>query len=118
MRIKHLTPILGTLNLSRTIKFYRENLGFECLGIYPDNEEPSWVSLWNGDVEIAFSAQRKRLSLTGTIYLYVENVEEIWKILKNKVEVVYPLNEFDDRSREFAIRDNNGYVLNIGQNNE
>jgi uncharacterized glyoxalase superfamily protein PhnB len=118
MKVKHLTPMLGTLNLNRTIKFYKENLGFECLGMYPNNENPCWASLWNGDVEIAFSSHDKKLLMTGTIYLYVENVEEIWKRIKDKVEVVYPLKDFDYGMREFGIRDNNGYILNVGQNIE
>ena len=110
--------MLGTRNLKRTMRFYQENLGFECLGMYPDNENPCWASLWNGEVEIAFSAHNKKLSMTGTIYLYVENVEEIWKSLKDKVEIVYPLKDFDYGMREFGIRDNNGYILNIGENIE
>jgi uncharacterized glyoxalase superfamily protein PhnB len=118
MKTKHLAPMLGTNNLKRTIKFYQENLGFECLGIYPDKENPCWVSLWNGEVEIAFSAHQKKLSMTGTIYLYVEDVEEIWKQLQNRVEIVYPLKDFDYGMREFGIRDCNGYTLNIGQNIE
>ncbi len=118
MKIKHLTPMLGTLNLRRTIKFYKENLGFECMGMYPDEENPCWASLWNGDVEIAFSSQDKKISMTGTIYLYVENVEEVWTQLKDKVEIVYPLSEFDYGMREFGIKDCNGYILNIGQSLE
>ncbi|NJM52519.1 MAG: bleomycin resistance family protein [Blastocatellia bacterium] len=118
MKIKHLTPMLGTLNLQRTIKFYKKHLGFECLGIYPDKESPCWASLWNGDVEIAFSSYDKKLSMTGNIYLYVENVVEIWERLQDKVEIVYPLKDFDYGMREFGIRDCNGYILNIGQNIE
>lgn len=118
MKVKHITPMLGTLNLRRTIKFYKENLNFECCGMYPNEDDPCWASLWNGDVEIAFSSHDKKLSMTGTIYLYVENVDEIWKRLKDKVEIVYPLKEFDYGMREFGIRDCNGYILNIGENIE
>ena len=118
MKIKGLVPMLGTLNLQQTIKFYKENLGFECRGMYPDGENPCWASLWNGDVEIAFSMHDKPLSMTGTIYIYVEKVDEIWNLLKDKVEIVYPLEDMGYEMREFGIKDCNGYILNIGESIE
>ena len=118
MKIKGLVPMLGTLNLQQTIKFYKENLGFECRGTYPDGENPCWASLWNGDIEIAFSTHDKALSMTGTIYLYVENVDASWEHLKDKVEIVYPPDNFEYGMREFGIKDCNGYILNIGESIE
>ena len=35
--------------------------------------------------------------------------------MKDKAEVVYPIEDFDYGMREFAIRDNNGYLLQFGQ---
>jgi uncharacterized glyoxalase superfamily protein PhnB len=121
MKIKGILPMLETENLRQTIEFYTENLGFECRGAYPDAENPCWASLWNGDFEIAFSLPNahkefQKPLLTGSIYLYVENVEEFWQRLKDKVEIVYPPEDFDYGMREFGIRDCNGYVLNLGQN--
>ncbi len=115
MKVTGLVLMLGTLDLRQTIEFYKENLDFECRGMYPDQENPCWASLWNGEVEIAFSAHDKQLSMTGTIYLYVKNVEEVWKGLKDKVEIVYPLKDFDYGMREFGLRDCNGYILNLGE---
>jgi uncharacterized glyoxalase superfamily protein PhnB len=117
MKIRGLVPMLGTHNLPKTIKVYKENLGFECRGSYPESE-PCWASLWNGDFEIAFSINEKTLSMNGTIYLYVDNVDEVWTRLKDKVEIVYPIENFDYGMREFGIKDNNGYILNIGENIE
>ncbi|MEP6903103.1 MAG: VOC family protein [Actinomycetota bacterium] len=120
--MKHLFPMLETENLEQTIEFYTYFLGFECRGVYPP-ENPCWASLWNGDTEIAFglpnaSTNFEKSLMTGSIYLNVENVEEIWQKLKDKVEIVYPLENFDYGMREFGIRDCNGYVLNLGQNIE
>jgi len=35
--------------------------------------------------------------------------------LKDKVRVCYPLENFEYGMREFAIYDNNGYLLQFGQ---
>lgn len=120
MKVKGLAPMLETKNLKQTIEFYTQVLGFECRGVYPNEEEMCWASLWNGDFEIAFSALNahknfNKPTLTGSIYLYTENVEELWQNLKERVEIVYPIEDMNYGMREFGIKDCNGYVLNIGQ---
>ena len=38
-----------------------------------------------------------------------------WELLKDKAEVVYPIEDFEYGMREFAIKDCNGYMLQFGQ---
>jgi uncharacterized glyoxalase superfamily protein PhnB len=116
MKITDLVPMLETNNLEQTVEFYAQNLGFVCKGFYPDEANACWASLWNGDSEIAFSLKdAQKPMLTGSIYLHVKNADELWELLKNKVEIVYPIENMSYGMREFGIRDCNGYVLNIGQ---
>jgi uncharacterized glyoxalase superfamily protein PhnB len=120
MKIKGLFPILETKNLKETIEFYTENLDFKCQDVYPNEENICWASLSSGVCEVAFGLPNahknfKKPALTGSIYMYVENVEELWRKLKDKVEIVYPLEDMNYGMREFGIRDCNGYVLNLGQ---
>jgi hypothetical protein len=37
------------------------------------------------------------------------------RIFVHEVTIVYPLEDFPYGMREFAIRDNNGYILQFGQ---
>ena len=122
MKANHIFPMLETENLEQTIEFYTQFLSFECRDVYPE-ENPCWASLWNRTCEIAFGLPNahtkfERSLLTGSIYLVVENVEEIWQKLKDRVEIVYPLEDMAYGMREFGIRDGNGYILNLGQNIE
>ena len=39
----------------------------------------------------------------------------LWADLKGRVAVAYPMEEFHYGMREFAIYDNNGYLLQFGQ---
>ena len=55
-----------------------------------------------------------KIGFTGSFYFEIENAEEFWNILKNSVEIVYPLETFEWGMREFAIKDNNGYILQFG----
>jgi uncharacterized glyoxalase superfamily protein PhnB len=122
MKVKHLFPMLATENIQQTIDFYTLNLGFEIQGKYPE-ENPCWVSLSSGDAEIAFNTPNAHTDyekpvLTGSIYLNVENIDELWERLKERVEIVYEIENFGYGMREFGIKDCNGYILNLGQNIE
>ena len=53
--------------------------------------------------------------LTGSLYFRCDDVNAFWESVKDKAEVVYPIEDFDYGMREFAVRDNNGYLLQFGQ---
>jgi hypothetical protein len=42
-------------------------------------------------------------------------LDSLWEKFRDKVVIVYPVEDFDYGMREFAIRDNNGYILQFGQ---
>jgi len=123
MKLTNLIPMLETKNLPETIKFYTENLGFICDGIYPNNGEPCWANLKKDAVSIMFStgstgnchATTEKPIMTGSLYLYPDNVDEIWEQLKDKVTIEYPIENFEYGMREFAIKDCNGYLIQFGQ---
>lgn len=119
MKVKHLFPMLATENIEKTLEFYTRVLGFKCQGKYPE-ENPCWISLCNGKTEIAFNlpndhSEFEKPTFTGSIYLHVENIDEVWEKLKDKVEIIYEIENFDYGMREFGIRDCNGYILNLGE---
>ena len=120
MRLINLRPMLETEDLKQTIKFYTELLGFKCQGLFPDAENPCWASLQRDEVEIMFTTRNahsrlEKPTMTGSLYLNPDKVDEAWEQLKDKVTVEYPIENFDYGMREFAIRDCNGYLIQFGQ---
>ncbi|WP_369417905.1 VOC family protein [Flavobacterium dauae] len=111
MKFKRLTPILYTENITETIKFYTDVLGFTCAEF---NEEWQWASLHKNEIKPNTHIKFDKISFTGSFYFEIENAEEFWNILKNSVEIVYPLETFEWGMTEFAIKDNNGYILQFG----
>jgi uncharacterized glyoxalase superfamily protein PhnB len=112
-----LRPVLWTENLEETIGFYTQRLGFTLLG---ENEDWQWASLRKDDIQIMLSRPNKHekfngICFTGSFYFNVENVDELWEELKTKVKICYEIETFDWEMREFAIYDNNGYILQFGQ---
>lgn len=121
MRLLNLTPILETEDVKSTIEFYVEILGFKQGEVIPNNENPTWTTLYKDNVYIMFARRNAhstipRPLMSGSLYLYTDNVDELWNELKDKAEIEYPIENFDYGMREFAIRDCNGYLLQFGQN--
>lgn len=111
----HLRPMLWTEQLEETILFYQK-LGFIC---GEKNEEWGWAALHRDDVEIMLAKPNahenfQQPKFTGSFYIQVENVDQLWKELKNNCRVCYKIDNFDWEMREFAIYDNNGYILQFG----
>ena len=53
-----LVPMLTTDDLDGTIAFYRDTLGFEVAGTYPE-DNPNWCYLKRGDSHLMFSTLHK-----------------------------------------------------------
>ena len=117
MLFNYLRPMLWTDKLDETILFYSEKLGFACA---EKNEEWGWAAMYRDSVEIMFAKPNEhavftRPLFTGSFYINVDDVEALWKKLKDDVSIVYPIESFEWEMREFAIYDNNGYMLQFGQ---
>ena len=52
---------------------------------------------------------------TGTIYFFLENVEEYYKTIKDKAIVLWPLQEMSYGIKEFGVKDYDEYQLAFAQ---
>ena len=112
-----LAPMLWTRHLNLTVGFYTNILRFSCDEL---NEKIGWASLSRDNIQIMLAVPQqhpefRESQFTGSIYIYTDDVEKLWKVYKDKVEVAYPIDNFEYGMREFAIYDNNRYILQFGQ---
>lgn len=117
MKFNALRPILWTEKLEETIGFYTQTLGFT---IVEQNNEWSWASLFKDGIEIMLSRPNEHIPFekpffTGSFYFDTDNVDQLWEQLKLKARICYEIENFPWEMREFAIYDNNGYILQFGQ---
>ncbi len=117
MQFKELTPILWTERLDETIEFYVSLLGFSC---GEKNYDWGWAALHNGTIELMLAKPNAHTPFsgprfTGSFYFRMEGVEEFYSKMKDKVRIAYPLETFEWGMKEFAIYDNNGYMLQFGE---
>jgi len=116
VELTDLTPMLRTWDFPGTIAFYTEILGFTCTAY---EEGSGWAFFERDGIAIMFSAPNQHLdeqeaAFTGSFYFRTEDVDAFWEELKDRAGVCYPLEDYNYGMREFAIYDNNGYVLQFG----
>lgn len=116
MSISSVTPVLYCVDVPATISFY-ERIGFRCLAY---DEQVGWARLELDNVGIMLSVPNAHIPFeksvfTGSLYFNVDNVDALWGMMKQTAMVCYPIEDFPYGMREFAIYDNNGYLLQFGQ---
>jgi uncharacterized glyoxalase superfamily protein PhnB len=117
MTLKTLAPILTTEDMDRSVRFYVEVLGFTC-GV----QTAGYSNLYRDVVRIMLAAPNKHEAwngpkFTGQLYIDLETADEVdalWANVKDRVDVIYPVGDFDYGAHEFGIRDDNGYHLAFG----
>jgi len=114
--LKSLTPMLETQDLQATVDFYTKTLGFTCENFV---ESWGWASLKKDSVMVMFALPNHHRDnpnlMSGSLYFRPDNVDAVWEQLKDKAKICYPIENFEYGMREFAIYDNNGYILQFGE---
>lgn len=137
MELKKLTTNLMVEDVNRTIEFYRETLGFEFVMAVPkDSQEvlmeiPKdksliYAMMKRGSIEMMFQAKDslskdipvfKDMVIGGslTFYFEVENINDLYSELKEKVTIVKELHTTFYGMQEFYVKDCNGYILGFAE---
>ncbi len=118
--LSELKPMLRSWDIPGTITFYTELLGFTCEAY---DAEYGWAHLCCDDIVIMISGPNshegdERPQFTGSLYFMCDDVDALWERVKGRAKVCYPIEDFPYGMREFAIYDNNGYLLQFGKEHE
>lgn len=129
MRFQSLTPNIGVESVEETVKFYTDVLGFVEIVNVPADGKLVWAMVAVGDVSLMFqhkaslADEYKELngrSLNGlqTFYVKVRNKMELYRKVREVGCLVKDLNTTPYGVEEFAIRDNNGNILTIAEDEQ
>ena len=125
--LKSLTPNLMVENISESLAFYTDVLGFKKFMTHPEDGEPVWAMVKSGDVTFMLQAKDSMQenipgfdgvgigSSSLTLFIETDDVDGLYAEIKDKVEIVKDIETAFYGMREVAIRDNNGYVLVFAQ---
>jgi catechol 2,3-dioxygenase-like lactoylglutathione lyase family enzyme len=110
----HMMPVLKTRDMQATIDFYTRTLGFTLLWRSPNDGGGENCMLSAGDASLMFSTGDhlgETPQLSGTLYFNLNGVDAYYEEVKPRAELVWPLEEMEYGTREFGIKDCNGYTL-------
>jgi catechol 2,3-dioxygenase-like lactoylglutathione lyase family enzyme len=113
-RFKKVMPVLRVVDLQKSVDWYTGVLGFQVVWRSPMDGGGENCLLQAGSIELMLSTGAHLggpPSLTGTLYFNVDGVEELFARISEQVEIVWPLADQEYGTREFGVRDGDGYVL-------
>jgi catechol 2,3-dioxygenase-like lactoylglutathione lyase family enzyme len=113
---QRILPALLVSDMRRALDFYRGVLGFTQTGYYPIESNPIRTEVRRDGVAIilyteAFLRDDDRPKFSGALYIFPESVEQLAAELRGKVSFAWGPDETDFGTREFAIRDPDGYTI-------
>lgn len=104
-----LTCLLRCNDLASTREHYQQTLGFTACD---SAESTLLVQLQDGC--LTFTEQDlwgSAPACTGTLYFALEDVQAYFDSIKDRADIAWPLQDMPYGTREFGIRDCNGYYL-------
>ena len=122
---ENLTSNLMVKSVFETLKFYEEMLGFQKVLTIPETgEDLQFTILKKDNITLMFQEQKnliqeypsldcEEIKPCLTLFITVSNVLELYDILKAKVQLASELHKTFYGKDEFAIFDNNGFILTL-----
>ena len=121
-----LTPNLLVASVERSIAFYTEVLGFERGMTVPEASPFVFAQVTSGPVEIFLNdaagavqeypvLKDRPLGMSGTLFIEVDGIKELYEQLRSKVTIVMPFITQFYGMMEFAIADPDGYLITFAQ---
>jgi catechol 2,3-dioxygenase-like lactoylglutathione lyase family enzyme len=120
--IRQIAPQFFTADILRTVAYYKDKLGFECLGMWQD--PPVYAIVTRDQHAIHFRCTTSPTANPDKYddelldaYLYVENADALYAEYAPKgVEFARGLANMPWHSREFVVKDCDGRLLAFGAN--
>jgi uncharacterized glyoxalase superfamily protein PhnB len=120
--IRQIVPLFFTTNIPATLAYYKDKLGFECLGTWQD--PPIYAFVARDHCAIHFRCAEPPTANPDKYedelldaYIYVENADALYgEYAANGVEFARGLGDMPWNSREFVVKDCDGRLLAFGSN--
>jgi len=120
--IRQIVPLFFTMNIPGTLAYYKDKLGFQCLGTWQD--PPVYAIVARDQHTIHFRCAEpptanpdKYADELLDAYVFVEDADTLYAEYAAKgVEFVRGLSNMPWRCREFVVKDCDGRLLAFGAN--
>jgi uncharacterized glyoxalase superfamily protein PhnB len=140
MKLQSITPNLMVKDVTKSVEYYTQTLGFNLFmwvdfdkqadfdGIH-DGVEYAFAILKSWDYELMLQSEKSLADdlpflnkwytdSSVALYIKIENIDEYYKQIKDKVKIVKDIETTWYGMKEFYIKDLNGYILGFAEMNE
>ncbi|MEM8791227.1 MAG: VOC family protein [Pseudomonadota bacterium] len=110
--------VLPSSSVAASVAFFRDQLGFEVGGEWPDPEDPDFAILQLGAVTIAIDGHGGGVGARSgwAAYIYVSDIDAYHaQLVERGVEVERPPEDAFYGCRDMDLRDPDGNLLGFGQ---
>lgn len=126
VNLQKLTPNLMVEDVERTVEFYRNVLGFYLVSTFPDTGKMDFAIVSLDSVDVMFQRKDNMIEELGqfqntqiggsfTIHIDVRDILMIYEKAVMNAQIVQELHQTAYGTKEFSIRDNNGYVITFSE---
>jgi len=127
---KGMTTNLMVEKVDDSVAFYQDILGFSVVASVPSESGKLQFAVLSKDSLMLMLQEKSNLieeypilstdkiHPSATLYIDVDNLDELYQDLKERHEILCDLHTTFYGSKEFAVADNNGYVLTFTENHE
>ena len=120
--IRQIVPLFFTMNISGTLAYYRDKLGFQCLGTWQD--PPVYAIVARDQHAIHFRCAEPPTANPNKYpdelldaYLFIEDADALYAEYAGRgVEFTRGLTNMPWHCREFVVKDCDGRLLAFGAN--
>ncbi|MBM3189264.1 MAG: hypothetical protein FJZ90_11150 [Chloroflexi bacterium] len=116
-------PLLQVGDLTETLDYYREVLGFTMDFVWPDEDAPKWAMASRPGVSFMFTVDLGTSSSpfiaekgNGVVfYIVTDDLDAVYDELLDKGAIIaQEMVAYGDR-RQFSVADPNGYVITFSE---
>lgn len=126
VNLQKITPNLMVEDVERTVDFYKNVLGFYIVSAYPDTGKMDFAIVSLDSVDIMFQRKDNMIEELGqfqntqiggsfTIHIDVRDIIMIYEKAVLNARIVQELHQTAYGTKEFSIRDNNGYIITFSE---
>ncbi len=113
-------PVIATDDISKSVLYYTEVLGFELDFQYGD--PVTYAGVIAGEAEIYFSFDPcfcgvlKKENITPEIFVWISQADHLYSChVKQGANIIEPIADRPWGARQYVVRDINGYYLKFAQ---
>ena len=120
--VRQIAPVFFTTDIPATLAYYKDKLGFECLGTWHD--PPVYAIVARDEHKIHFRCAEPPTANPGKYedelldaYLSIEDADKLYAEYASRgAEFIRGLADMPWHSREFVVNDCDGRLLAFGAN--